>query len=408
MNVALRVTPELTPASLGCGPIPTEFYRSPAQYELECEHIFRKTWLCVARETEIADIGSFIVKNIEVCNASVLIVRGEDRTLRAFHNICTHRGNKLVWEQSGQTKRFVCNYHAWTFALKGELCGVTDSTMFFDIDKHSCGLIPIALDCWNGFVFLNFAERPEQSLRSFLGGLGDKLDTYQFDRFSGYAKVQGIYNANWKVAFDAFQESYHLGYLHKNTIGPLFATGSNPSGRMISAEFFGPHHSGSIWGNAEVNPRPIEKTAFAFSELIVSRDEHGKSDALPDSINPTRDPNWALEMNVIFPNTIVFVNRLGYLVHRAYPLAWNKTRWEVELHFEPVKSARQAFAQQFQLCLSRDTFVEDGLAVDYTHESLKSGALKYFQFQDNEAFPRHSYNMVREFLQKSMAAEPGV
>lgn len=112
-------------------------------------------------------------------------------------------------------------------------------------------------------------------------------------------------------------------------------------------------------------------------------------------------------MNVVFPNTIIFVNRRGYLLHRAYPLACDKTRWEVEMYFEPVRTARQAFAQQFQLCLSRDTFVEDGATIDYTQESLNAGALKFFHFQDNEAFPRHSYNVVREFIQRGVAQKSG-
>lgn len=399
MTIAERMQPVLTPAWLGSDPVPTGPYASAEHYALEQAHIFRDGWIYIGQEAEVPEPGAFVVKAFEACDASVLITRTKSGSLRAFHNICSHRGNRLVWEDSGSASRFVCNYHAWTFDRDGELRGVTDSSMFFDLDRKKCGLSPIHLACWRGFMFLNFAQTPEAPLIDYLGGLGEKLAPYPFEKYSNSVKICGIYEGNWKVAFDAFQESYHLGYLHKNTIGPFFGAGLNPSGRMISAEFFGPHRSGSIWGNDDVRPRPIESTALRFGGLIVAGDHADGaplSDDLPPSINPLRDPNWALEMNVFFPNLIVFVNRQGFIVHSAFPLSHDRTRWEAEMFFQPISSARQAFAQQFQLALSRDTFVEDGATINFTQQGLRSGALKHFQFQDNEVFPRHSHAVIQQ------------
>lgn len=404
MNVATRTQPELTPEFLGRGPIPTEPYRSAAYFELEREHIFRRVWLMVGREDEAQQPGDYVVKEVEVCNASVLIVRGADNTLRAFHNICSHRGNKLAWDERGHTKQFVCNYHAWSYSLEGELRAATDAQMFFNLDKAACRLNAIHLDCWNGWIFVNFSAQPQQSLKAFLGGLGEKLNDYPFARFTDYLEFSGVFEANWKIAVDAFQESYHLGYMHKNSIGPQFAAGINPGGRMISTQFFGDHRSGSIWGNGEFKPRPIEATAFAFSTLIAGRDATtDEQNSLPASINPTGDPNWVVEMNCIFPNNQLFVSRQGVLVHSYWPLSHDATRWYCRLYYRPLKTARQLFAQQFQACLSRDTFLEDAATIRRIGDSLKSGALKQFHYQDNEAFPRHLYHVVEQYVRKGIA-----
>lgn len=409
MSVTDRTEPVLTPERLGHAPIPTDLYASPETFELERAHIFKRAWLCVGREEDVKSPGDFVVTQVEACNASALIARGKDGKLRAFHNICTHRGNTLVTVCEGNANRFTCGYHAWTFSNEGELVGVTDAAMFFDLDRAKCGLKPIHIDTWRGFIYLNFADQPAQTLRQSLGGMANKLDGFPFEKFSAYVTISGIYEGNWKIALDAFQESYHLGYVHKISFGPNFSAGENPTGRMISAEFFGPHHSASIWGNRDAKPRPIERTAFAAAGVMVAannQEDLVELEQLPPTINPSRDPNWGIEMNVIFPNQMLFVNRQGVLAHFIHPISHDRTRWEFRLYFKPVTNARELFAQQLQLSLSRDSFAEDALIIEAIHRNIKSGALKHFQYQDNEVFPRHLYNVVRDML-KAAEAEAG-
>jgi phenylpropionate dioxygenase-like ring-hydroxylating dioxygenase large terminal subunit len=348
-----------------------------------------------------------MVREVEVCNASALITRDRDGRLRAFHNICTHRGNTLVRQASGNAPRFTCGYHAWTFSNEGELRGVTDASMFFDLDREKCGLRRIHLDTWQGFVFLNFADEPGQTLLESLGGMADKLDGAPFAKYSSFVSIEGVYDGNWKIALDAFHESYHLGYVHGISFGPNFSAGANPTGRMISAEFFGPHHAGSIWGNRDARPRPVEQTAFASAAMLVAgnnQEEMIGENSLPPTINPTGDPDWGIEMNVLFPSMLIFLNNQGLLVHFIQPLSHDRTRWEFRLYSEPVSNARELFAQQLQLCLSRDSFAEDAIIIESIHANLKSGVLKHFQYQDNEVFPRHLYHAVREAVRTGMTA----
>src|SRR4029453_17908739 len=109
-----------------------------------------------------------------IAGASVLLVRGIDGEVRAFHNVCRHRGNKLVWNDfpregsRGTCRQFTCKYHGWRYDLEGRLAFVQQESEFFDVDKATRGLVPLHCDVWNGFVFVNLADEPRQSLRDFL------------------------------------------------------------------------------------------------------------------------------------------------------------------------------------------------------------------------------------------------
>src|SRR5690348_5260708 len=120
---------------LGTGPVPVEPCISPDYFELERERVFRRAWLNVCREEEIPNPGDFLVKDIAVVNASILLVRGKDGLIRAFHNVCRHRGNKLAWagdRQGSSCKAFQCRFHGWTYQLDGRLASVPDENKFFD------------------------------------------------------------------------------------------------------------------------------------------------------------------------------------------------------------------------------------------------------------------------------------
>src|SRR5215510_14391447 len=101
-------------AGLSADPVSVEPYRSEEFYKLERERVFARSWLMLCRVEEIPKAGDYVVKDIDVCGASVLVIRGKDGNIRAFHNVCSHRGNLLVWEKSGSASpMLVCRYHSW-------------------------------------------------------------------------------------------------------------------------------------------------------------------------------------------------------------------------------------------------------------------------------------------------------
>src|SRR5436190_18108412 len=126
---------------LGTEPMSYEDSISPEFYELEREAIFKRAWLNVGRVEQLPRNGSHFTKELEVANASIIVVRGDDGEVRAFHNVCRHRGNKLVWDEDPRAEtegfcgRFVCKYHGWRYGLDGELTFIQQEQEFFDVDK---------------------------------------------------------------------------------------------------------------------------------------------------------------------------------------------------------------------------------------------------------------------------------
>ena len=175
---------------LGTEPISFEDCVSPEFYELERRAIFTKAWLNIGMAEDLPRNGSYFTKDIAIANASLLIVRGLDGEVRAFHNVCRHRGNKLVWSEnpredvSGTCRQFTCKYHGWRYDLTGALTHVQQEAEFFDLDKATRGMKPVHCQIWNSFVFVNLEDEPTQTLTEFLGPMIGALGTYPFDKLT--------------------------------------------------------------------------------------------------------------------------------------------------------------------------------------------------------------------------------
>src|SRR6266513_3333576 len=172
---------------LGTGPISYEDSISPEHYELERDASFTRTWLHVGRVEQLPRAGSYFTREIVAARTSIIVVRGTDGEVRAFHNMCRHRGNKLVWqdypneELRGTTRQFTCKYHGWRYGLDGACTFVQQEDEFFDLDKANVGLMPVQVDVWEGFLFVNLDPDNTQSLEDFLGRYGRELKGYPFD-----------------------------------------------------------------------------------------------------------------------------------------------------------------------------------------------------------------------------------
>src|SRR5262249_42049631 len=205
---------------LGTEPVSYEDSISPEFYALEREAIFKRAWLNVGRVEQLPSVGSYFTREIAAARASVIVVRDRDGAVRAFHNICRHRGNKLAWndfpreETQGVCRQFACKYHGWRYSLDGELTFIQQEHEFFDVDKSRYGLVPVQCEVWAGFVFVNLAREVVQPLRDFLGPMVTALEGYPFDRMTERFAYRTEIQANWKLFMDAFGEFYHAPILH--------------------------------------------------------------------------------------------------------------------------------------------------------------------------------------------------
>lgn len=188
-------------------------YTSREFMELEWEHVWTRVWLLLGREDEMPDPGDW--QQEEVGRESILMVRQADGGIRAFYNVCQHRGQRLVSEPRGHVRRFICPYHSWAWTTDGELDFVQDADDF--PEGNPCGKVRLAeipCETFAGFVWVNM-DPDCVSLREFLGPVWDEWEVYGIDQWKRYVARSTVAPVNWKVVMDNFNESYHVNTVHR-------------------------------------------------------------------------------------------------------------------------------------------------------------------------------------------------
>lgn len=202
--------------------IPSALYTSEEVAELENERIFRREWICVGREEEVAEPGDYFVT--DVGGQPLIIARDEANTVRALSNICRHRGSPLA-EGRGNARVFSCPYHAWTYRLDGNLRGaphMDDSPAF---DRERVCLPEFGLEAWQGFLYVNLDPNAEP-LAPRLETLGALFSEYRVSDMKLAFREDTVYACNWKVLCENFCESYHVFRVHPKTLEPYTPTAS--------------------------------------------------------------------------------------------------------------------------------------------------------------------------------------
>ncbi len=211
--------------------LPVEAYRSNGVLEAELESMFAKDWLCVGRTADIPDTGDYLTAQVPVpgevgAARSIIVLRGDKGEVRAFDNVCIHRGAQLL-EGCGNESRITCPYHAWVYRLDGALVGgpymnasaEADGRPF---DPHSHSLSAVRSEVWQGFVFINLdPTATELGLR--LTGLTDVVGRYDMANYVPVREQVDVWPTNWKLLVENFMDAYHVFKVHKNS----FAAGGD-------------------------------------------------------------------------------------------------------------------------------------------------------------------------------------
>lgn len=369
---------------LGTEPVTTETCTSPEFFELEKERIFRRLWINLGREDDIPEPGDYMVKELAVANTSVLLVRGKDRRVRAFHNVCMHRGNRLVDAEKGNCKKlFVCRFHSWGFDTEGDLKWISDEVNFYDLDKTKLGLRPITTDTWQGFIFVNLSPKPAETLLQYLDGVVGQTAGYPFSDLSRIFRYRVEEKSNWKIILDAQNEVYHLPFLHITY--PDFCP-LNEKGFSRIQEFrrFGRHTVYSVEANPEHQPTKVELVTYRIAPYAEK----------PGTLA------W-FDFYTIFPNMCILFLGNTCMTYNIWPKAVDRSVWEVTIYQPRASKASERFAQEYWGCRLRDLLQEDASNHEAIQASLQSGALTHFQFQDEEIQIRHFHKTVREQVSPS-------
>ena len=193
--------------------IPAPWYTDPRIEELERRAIFGANWQCVGRVEQVAQPGQYIA--VQVAGEPVVVVCGADGKLRAFFNVCRHHAAAVAPEPGGSVKLFRCPYHGWSYGLDGSLKGTPDFAGVCNFDRAQTGLVPIAVDTWEQFVFV-LLEAPQRSLNKYLGAMVSQAAPLGISGLRFFESRAYTLNCNWKVFVDNYLDGgYHVPYLHK-------------------------------------------------------------------------------------------------------------------------------------------------------------------------------------------------
>jgi phenylpropionate dioxygenase-like ring-hydroxylating dioxygenase large terminal subunit len=288
----------------------TDRYTSQSFQESEIESVFLKSWLVVARESELPEAGDCLP--VDELGQSILLVRGKDRVVRAFRNACRHRGTRLV-NGACNVPTIRCPYHSWSYLLDGTLAGVPGLDGFADLERASNGLTAVRSTVWGGFVWVTFSAAAPP-LREYLGALGDRLEPYRLEEMRPLLKRTWTLQCNWKAVLDQATERYHVESVHGKSIGPHIPE---------EATFIGldPHHAQTVpiadyWWRTRLDRLSVSsQPAFTAEQLRL------------------------FLKCVVFPNTLFNVLPYHLTVFRVVPLTPDTCRFHYEFHIRAGASA---------------------------------------------------------------------
>lgn len=193
--------------------VPKDAYLSPDFIRLEADKLWPHVWQVACRIEEIPQVGDFVT--YDILDESIVVVRASVSQLKAYYNVCQHRGRRLA-EGCGRTNAFRCKYHGWTWKLDGAIAKVQDREDWKDcpeMDDSDLRLKELKVDTWGGFVFVNMDPQAEP-LANYLDPVPEYIDCFQIDtmRYRWYKSIR--LPCNWKVALEAFNEGYHVAATH--------------------------------------------------------------------------------------------------------------------------------------------------------------------------------------------------
>jgi choline monooxygenase len=194
--------------------IPAPWYFDPRISELEQSSVFSGSWQVVGRLDQVRDVGQFFTT--ELAGEPLVVVRAEDGFLHTFFNVCRHHAATVVTEPQGLAKQFRCPYHGWTYGIDGALKGTVEFEGVCDFDRSKNGLVPIRVDTWENFVFVNLDGRAA-SLGHFLGVVPDLVSPLELSKkLHFFGRRVYTLNCNWKVYVDNYLDGgYHVPHAHK-------------------------------------------------------------------------------------------------------------------------------------------------------------------------------------------------
>jgi phenylpropionate dioxygenase-like ring-hydroxylating dioxygenase large terminal subunit len=351
-----------------------DVYTDRPRLDAEIFALFRGRPLVVGLSADLAETGDCVAT--EAAGVPLLLVRGEDSIVRAFLNICRHRGGRVFTGRGRPGRALKCPYHSWAYDLDGDLLGQPLARNAFEgLDRSELGLIAVPAAERFGLILARVGDDPDPiDVDAELAGLGPELAEYSFDNWRFFDQRSGIFDANWKLVHDTFLESYHVFSLHRDTLAPDVL--STP----FVGENFGPHTRG-----------------------VVMRKE-------VTSLLERPEAEWELKpfgsiVYLLFPSAILNLPMSGHAeLWEIYPEPDDPHRSRASVRFYiPADRASEASREFWEANVrftERVVFGEDFGQQQDIHRSLRSGLMPEVIYGRNEPALIHHHEQVRNALER--------
>jgi glycine betaine catabolism A len=333
--------------------LPGGAYYDPARYAQEIARIFGEHWVCAGRAESVKRPGDFIT--VTIGDEHIVVVCGQDRTVRAFLNVCRHRGARICTDGAGSANVFQCRYHAWTYTLEGKLQGAPNIASFAGFDRDAHALVPVAIEMWQGLIWLNLSPMPGSLAEQVQPALHERFASVeQFERYGMSDLVTGkriTYDvaANWKLVVENFLECYHCAPMHPEfcALLPGFRVAVPPQGMVGTG------------------------TPFADDVEQFSLSGTGNRPRLP-GLTEGEDRQY---FGFIFPpNVLVSLLPDHVVVHTAHPRGPERTEVVCDWLFAPDVVADPAFDPGDTVAIFDLVNTQDWDVCELTQQGMRSRA----------------------------------
>ncbi|MHA7773913.1 aromatic ring-hydroxylating oxygenase subunit alpha [Roseibium sp. M-1] len=356
--------------------LPAWSYHSDAYLEMEKEHVFRTHWLIACHISDVPNNGDYFT--FDAVGERAIIVRGNDGELRGFHNICRHRGSRVVADEKGTCKNaLICPFHGWVYNLDGTLRGAARPNSFPPLDKNEFGLLPLDLEVWMGFVYIRFRKGSQPSVAEMMAPFAEEAMLYRMDELQPTTGVTTMTSdVNWKSVRDVDNEGYHVPMAHpalQDLYGAAYYDEPWQGGTTRSFATFNPH-AGRLWSVRNyVN--------------LQTETPH-----LPEHLQKAWGYYGLFPSNVIIfmPEAIQFYNEV--------PLSTGQTLLRGGSYKYPWETRQQRATRYLIDRIDRATIEEDVQLTIWSNEAMKSKSFAGFYLSDLEYGVKTYHDHLRQVL----------
>jgi phenylpropionate dioxygenase-like ring-hydroxylating dioxygenase large terminal subunit len=357
--------------------LPGWTYGSAELLDLEAEFLFRRHWQLVCHVADVALPGDFVT--LDICDERALVVRGRDQQIRAFHNLCRHRGSRLVAGERGNIRSaMICPFHGWTYDLDGCLRGVAQPKSLPPLDPVEWGLKPLAMEIWQGLVFVRFKEGPQPSVAEVMARHQAEIAPYDIAGLQaadpiGWGEESPV---NWKAVRDVDNEGYHVAMAHPG-LHDLY-------GRYYQDEAF---HEGTSRSFATFNPGPGRLWSVKAYKSVLP-----EAPWLPESHRRA----WLYV--ALFPNTVLGLYPDSVIFYQEFPLAVDRTRIRGAIYARPDEDRALRAARYLSSRIDGLTAEEDKQLTIWSWEATQSSAYDGMMLTDLEYGVKTYHDHLRSLL----------